>query len=190
MSGLRRIRALGIAAGAASGAVVGYEVWHLTRRRTARETVEVLREGYRAGSANELSLVLLFASFGSTFAGARGVTRMIRSGRGPLRNVHVGNRHIHHYVPGILACLVAGGLSIGLRHEELDQWLAIPFGAGAALILDEAALLLELEDVYWTEEGVLSVEVGLGTLALLASLALGVRIVRRGERRLPPAPGA
>jgi hypothetical protein len=49
-------------------------------------------------------------------------------------------------------------------------------------VLDEAALLLELEDVYWTEDGLLSVELALGTLSLLASLAIFIRIVRRGER--------
>jgi hypothetical protein len=69
-----------------------------------------------------------------------------------------------------------------LRHEGLDHWLALPFGAGAALVLDEAALLVELEDVYWSEEGVLGVQAGLATVALLASLALAVRMVRRGER--------
>jgi hypothetical protein len=80
--------------------------------------------------------------------------------------------------------LGAGGASIALRHEQIDHWLALPFGTGAALVLDEAALLLELEDVYWTEEGLLSVEVALGTLSLLASLAVLIRIVRRGERRV------
>jgi hypothetical protein len=70
-------------------------------------------------------------------------------------------------------------------------------------VLDEAALLLELEDVYWTEEGVLSVQLSFATMALLAALALGVRLARRGEpyvlgatspgERAPspaPAPGA
>jgi hypothetical protein len=180
----RRARALGAAAGAASLALVAAELVHLARRGSARDAVVVLREGDRAGPANEASLLNLFLSFGGTFAAARAVTRMIRSGRGPLRNVHIGRRHIHHFVPGILMTLVSGGASIGLRREELDHWLAVPFGAGAALILDEAALLLELEDVYWSEEGRISVEVGLGTVTLLASLALVVRMVRRGEQRV------
>ena len=181
---VRRAQLLGATAGAASVALLAGELAHLARRASPREAVDVLREGYRAGPANEASLLNLFLSFGTTFAGARAVTRLIRSGRGPLRNMRVGHRHIHHFVPGIVLSLVAGGASIGLRHEELDHWLAVPFGAGAALVLDEAALLLELEDVYWTEEGLLSVEVGLGTVALLASLALVVRILHRGERRV------
>jgi hypothetical protein len=187
----RRLKVLSVAAGSASAALLGGELAHLVRsRETPAEAVVVLREGYRAGPANEASLLNLFLSFGLTFAGARATTRLIRSGRGPLRNVRVGRRHIHHFVPGILLSLLSGGASIALRHEGLDHWLAVPFGSGAALVLDEAALLLELEDVYWSEEGLLSVEIGLGTLALLASMALVVRIARRGEQRLPPAPTA
>jgi hypothetical protein len=181
---LRRVRLLGGMAGGVSAAALGAELAHLVRGETPREAVHVLREGYRAGPANEASLLNLFLSFGTTFAAARGATTMIRTGRGPLRNMHVGRRHIHHFVPGILVCLVTGAASIGLRHEELDQWLALPFGAGAALVLDEAALLLELEDVYWSDEGLLSVEIGLGTVALLGALAMLIRMARRGEQQL------
>jgi hypothetical protein len=187
---VRRLQVLSVAAGTASAALLGGELAHLARRGTPAEAVVVLREGYRGGPANEASLLNLFLSFGLTFAGARAATRLIRSGRGPLRNVRVGRRHIHHFVPGILLSLLSGGASIGLRHEGIDHWLAVPFGAGAALVLDEAALLLELEDVYWSEEGLVSVEIGLGTLALLAAIALVVRIARRGEQRLPANPSA
>jgi hypothetical protein len=181
---LRRVRLLGGVAGGVSVAALGVELAQLIRGGTPREAVDVLRQGYRAGPANEASLLNLFLSFGTTFAGARLVTLSIHSGRGPLRNVHVGRRHIHHFVPGILICLLTGAASIGLRHEELDHWLAVPFGAGAALVLDEAALLLELEDVYWSDEGLLSVEIGLGTIAVLGSLAMIIRMARRGEQEL------
>jgi hypothetical protein len=147
----------------------------------ARETVEVLRAGYQAGSANETALLNLFLSFGATFAIARAVTHSIRRGMGPWRNVRIGQRHIHHFVPGILLALLSGGVSICLRNEQLDHWLALPFGAGSALIIDETALLLELNDVYWSEKGVLSIDVGLGATTGLATLALVVRLVRRGE---------
>jgi hypothetical protein len=93
----------------------------------------------------------------------------------------MGHRHIHHYVPGIGLVLLSGGASITVRHERLDTWLAVPFGAGAALIVDETALLLELSDVYWSERGALSVDVSLGTMAGLACLTLVVRMLRRGE---------
>ena len=51
------------------------------------------------------------------------------------------------------------------------------------LTLDEAALLLDLRDVYWTREGVLSVQVSLGATAILAGTILALRMLRRGERR-------
>ena len=49
--------------------------------------------------------------------------------------------------------------------------------------------VLDLDDVYWTREGLLSVHITLAVTALLASLALGLRFLRRGEQAvLPPAP--
>ena len=81
----------------------------------------------------------------------------------------------------------AGGTSITScrgscsRHEQADHWLALPFGAGAALIIDETALLLELSDVYWSDKGVISIDVSLGAVSALGCLALFVRMVRRGE---------
>ena len=102
----------------------------------------------------------------------------------------IAEKRVHHFVPGIVVALAAGGTSISIRSKELDRWLALPFGAGAALILDEAALLLEMDDVYWTEEGVLSLQVSFATIAMLAAGALAVRLLRRGETRvgLSPAP--
>ena len=178
----RRTRALAIAAGATTAALVGAELVRALRRETPRQAVTALREGYRAGTANEAALLNLFIAFCVTFGGTRAITHLIRARVGPLRNVRIGSRHIHHFVPGILVSFLAGGASIALRREGADQWLALPFGAGAALVLDEAALLLELEDVYWSEEGVLSVQAALGTVAALGALALAARMLRRGER--------
>jgi hypothetical protein len=210
---IRRTHSLAAAAALATAGLVGAEILHVWRRGraptptrprdlvhgggiAARETVDVLRAGYRAGSADETAVLNLFLAFGATFALARAVTHSIRLGVGPLRNVQIADRHIHHYVPGIVLTLVTGGLSIGVRRERFDQWLAVPFGAGAALIVDETALLIELSDVYWSHKGALSVDVGLGATTALACLTLLIRLVRRGEaivlgppeRRPPPAP--
>ena len=201
---------LGAAAGLATGAAVTLEYVHVWRRgsaplprdarpeelapaaaEAARETVIVAVEGYRTGSARENALLNLLMAFSATFGGVRFVTHQLRDdGRfGPFRNVRVGRRHIHHFVPGIAMSLLAGGAAILWRDPELDPWLALPFGAGAALILDEAALLLELEDVYWSERGVVSVQVTLGAMALLGAAATAARVLRRGERRVLGAPG-
>jgi hypothetical protein len=186
----RRTVRLAGAAAAASAALASGELILLARREGPRATAVALREGYRRGTANETALLNLFLAFVGSFGAARGVTYLIRAQVGPLRDIHVGSRHIHHFVPGIGLSLLAGAASIVLRHEEADQWLALPFGAGAALVLDEAALLLELEDVYWSEEGVLGVQAGLGTVAVLATLALTVRMLRRGEQAVPAADNA
>ncbi len=73
------------------------------------------------------------------------------------------------------------------KDQPLEQVLAVPFGVGIGLTFDEAALLLDLRDVYWTPEGVLSVQVSLGASAILGATILGLRILRRGERRVEQA---
>ena len=152
----------------------------------ARESVEVAVEGFRATSARETALLNVLASFVVSFVAVRASTHTIRSrGRfGPFRNLQVGRSHVHHFVPGIVMAFLAGGVSIASRNENLDRWLALPFGMGVALTLDESALLLQLEDVYWTEQGVLSVQITLSAISLLGALALSRRLLRRGEARV------
>jgi hypothetical protein len=106
------------------------------------------------GGGREPAFLMLLA-FILTLAGTRFYTRMARI-RG-WGSAHVGDVHVHHLVPGLVLSLVAGGLAIALEPSEV--WvaaLAIVFGAGAALVLDEFAMLLHLDDVYWTTEGRLS----------------------------------
>ncbi len=55
-------------------------------------------------------------------------------------------------------------------------------GAGFGLTFDEAALLLDLRDVYWSREGLLSVQLSLGATAILSIAILTLRMLRRGER--------
>jgi hypothetical protein len=204
----RRTRSLALAASTATAALAGAELLHVWQRGraplpsrprelvrgggiAARETAEVVRAGYRAGTANETAVLNLFVAFGATFGVARAVTHAVRHGVGPLRNIEIGRRHIHHFVPGIVLVLLSGGLSIAMRHEQLDQWLAVPFGGGAALILDETALLIELSDVYWSEQGALSIDASFGLMTALACVTLLVRLIRRGEALvLPPRAGA
>ncbi|HEU0019867.1 MAG TPA: hypothetical protein VFQ14_06215, partial [Thermoleophilaceae bacterium] len=77
---------------------------------------------------------------------------------------------------------LSGSAAIATRREGLESWLAIPFGAGMGLTLDEAALLLELDDVYWSEEGIVSVQIALAAIAMLSAVALATRFLRRGEQ--------
>jgi hypothetical protein len=148
--------------------------------------VGVAVEGYRGASPLETRLLNLLGSFSVTFAVVRASTWTIRHrGRfGPFRNLVVGSSHVHHFVPGIVLALLAGGASVLTHDEAIEAWLAIPFGVGTALTLDESALLLMLDDVYWTEEGIVSVQISLAALLMLSGAALALRALRRGEREL------
>jgi hypothetical protein len=154
------------------------------------ETTAVARAGYQAAPTHENALFNLFASFVISLLASRGIAFALRDRRrfGPFRNVNLGRRHIHHFVPGIVLAFVSGAVAIVTRDEDLEPRLALFFGAGMGMTMDEAALLLELDDVYWTEEGLLGVQIGAGLVGLLGALAIGLRFLRRGEQQvLPPA---
>jgi nucleotide-binding universal stress UspA family protein len=176
---------------ASLGTIATGEVLRLRRGGSAaagRGSLRVALAGYRSGSSVERTLLLLFASFVTTSGITRWNTWSLRRG-GRFAFMHEivrGRRHIHHFVPGIVAAFVSGGgaLIVDERHRE---WLAVPFGIGLALTLDEWALLLELTDVYWSEEGIVSLQVTLGTTVALATLVLALRLLRRGERTALPA---
>jgi hypothetical protein len=149
----------------------------------AVETVAVAREGYRHGSRRENVVFNLLTSFVTTFIVARSVSAVLRrrSTFGPFRDLKVGRRHIHHFVPGIVLAFASGAAAIVTENERVEPVLAVPFGVGMGLTLDESALLLDLDDVYWSREGLLGVQITLAVTAMLASVALALRFLRRGE---------
>ncbi len=197
----RRTLALGLLASASVVAVAAVELGRVWRRGSAAlpanaedplqaaaeavvETAAVAKTGYREVSTRENAMFNLFTSFVLTFIAARTVTTLLRGRRslGPLRDMKFGRRHIHHFVPGIVMAFAAGAAAIVTRDEHVEPLLAIAFGAGMGLTLDESALLLELDDVYWTEEGVVSVQIALAMTAMLSALVLAMRFLRRGEQ--------
>jgi len=117
----------------------------------------------------------VLVAFLATFLVVRGITHAIRAGRGPFRNVSVGGMHLHHLVPGIIIVLVTGYLSNAVQPRAGRTAVAILFGVGAALTLDEFALWLHLKDVYWQKQGRRSVDVVViaATVAGLVVLGLG-----------------
>jgi hypothetical protein len=159
----------------------------------ALDTVGVAVSGYTAAPRSETVLFNLLAGFLGSFALVRISTWGIRDRWGPFRNVSVGGRHIHHFVPGIVLAFASGTAALLTDDDALEDRLAIPMGAGMGLTFDEAALLLDLRDVYWTREGLLSVQLSLGATAILSIAILTQRMLRRGERReeeagrIPPA---
>jgi hypothetical protein len=200
----------GVALGAAGAVLIGQFGRMLHRRSheepsgdglveaapaAALDTVGVAVSGYAAAPRSETVLFNLLAGFLGSFALVRISTLGIRDGWGPFRNVSVGGRHIHHFVPGILIAFASGTTALLTEDEALEERLAVTTGVGMGLTFDEAALLLDLRDVYWTREGLLSVQLSLGATAILSIAILTQRMLRRGERRreaegLIPPPAA
>ena len=195
--------ALGAGALGLTGAVLGGELVRIWRRGSAprpgesaslfdvgvglaRETAAVAIAGYEGGTRREHALLNLLGSYMLSAGTVRLSTHVIRRRGtwGPFRNLRVGDSHVHHFVPGIVLAFLTGGASIVMRDERLAPFLAIPFGAGVALTLDESALLLRLDDVYWTEEGIVSVHITLSALGVLAGAALILKLLRRGEEQV------
>ncbi|MEU8761813.1 hypothetical protein [Streptomyces sp. NPDC048659] len=137
----------------------------------------------------KLPLFLALTSFVLTFLVTRVVTRLIRAGKGPFRNVSSGGLHIHHVVPGVVLTVLGGFGAVASGREGVGAAVfAVLFGIGAGLVLDEFALILHLDDVYWSEDGRKSVEVVVLTAALvLLALAgfspLGVDDMSAQERQ-------
>ncbi len=134
-----------------------------------------IAHGYRrhiieAGKEQALWILIAFLV---TFLVVRAITHAIRAGRGPFGNVSVGGTHLHHLVPGILLVLVTGYLSNAIQPRAGRTTMAILFGVGAALTLDEFALWLHLKDVYWQEQGRRSVDIVVIAAALAGLVVLG-----------------
>ncbi|MGW5334920.1 hypothetical protein [Streptomyces bauhiniae] len=122
----------------------------------------------------KLPLLLALFSFVLTFVVTRIIVRLIRAGKGPFGNVQAGGLHIHHVVPGVVLTIVGGfGAVASDRHGAGGAIAAVVFGIGAGLVLDEFALILHLDDVYWSAEGRKSVEVVVITAAMVGLLLAG-----------------
>ena len=205
----RRTIGIGLVAAGTVFGLIGAEVGRVWRRGSAplptetenvlqaaevavEETVMAARAGYQEAPEAANALFNLLTSFVLAFAAARGVTYLLRArgSYGPFRNMRVADRHIHHFVPGIALAFVAGAVAICTRDPDIEPKLALVFGTGMGLTLDESALLLELEDVYWSEEGLLSVQITLAVAALMGAVGLGVRFLRGGERLVLDETGA
>src|SRR6201986_3011236 len=105
-------------------------------------------------------------SFLITFAGVRILVHRIVNHEGHFQWVVVRGLHIHHLVWGILILLLVGYgwlLDLGRSHSPMSifmsRLMAVSYGVGAALTLDEFALWLNLEpDAYWSSSGRLSID--------------------------------
>jgi len=131
------------------------------------------------------SALISWLAFTGTFAGLRAVTYSIRDGKGPFRNISVGGEHLHHYMRGI--ALLSGVGAVAVRGDEEHRrhpGVAVTYGSGLALIVDEFALLLDLKDVYWAKQGRISIDLGIGGIALAGSYFAALPVLRRLRREL------
>ncbi|WP_207933539.1 hypothetical protein, partial [Actinomadura sp. GC306] len=136
--------------------------------------IEMFEE--RIVDAGRLPLFGFFAAFIITFVVTRVNVRLIRSNVRWFRNVTAGDVHIHHVVFGVVLMLVGGVGSVAIPDVLVgfDLTAAVVFGVGAALVLDEFALILHLSDVYWTEKGRASVDAVFVAIAVTGLLLLGI----------------
>lgn len=120
---------------------------------------------YRAELKNPRQERLFISSltFLGGFGAARAVTHAIQHRIGPFYNLSIGGRHLHHLVFGIGGLLGVGYLWLILvgtqwRTTGTSRATAAMYGLGSALTLDEFALWLNLQDVYWAKQGRQSVD--------------------------------
>ncbi len=120
-------------------------------------------------------LLLSFVAYVVTFASVRTITRMIRAGKGPFHNVSSGGVHMHHSTPGVILLML--GAFMGVGSPPLSVWTyvaGVMIGVGSSLVLDEFAMIFRLQDVYWSQEGQLSVNMVTLAAACVGLAAVGV----------------
>ena len=148
--------------------------------------VRAIRWLYQFHFKDERRERLFLASVGFlvTFGVVRTITHMIRAGVGPFHDINSGTLHIHHLVWGILILLLVGyAWLIQTGRDWLSHVTAFAFGVGAALTLDEFALWLNFEDVYWTRQGRESIDAVVIFAALLAVGFWGYPLMTAFARR-------
>jgi hypothetical protein len=122
-------------------------------------------------------LFLVLVGFILSFSFIRMSTRLMRSPRVPWwpgSVVSDGGVHVHHLVFGIVTMMIAGTLGISaLGESPYAEICAFLFGVGAGLTIDEFALWVYLEDVYWAEQGRSSIDATVIAAAGMMLILLG-----------------
>jgi hypothetical protein len=127
--------------------------------------------------SGRLPLFCFFCAFVAGFGFIRLSVRLIRAQvRWWPGNVTPGDLHVHHMVFGVVFMLVGGVTGIVAPGDSLNwrSGAAALFGLGAALVLDEFALILHLRDVYWSSDGRLSVDAVFAAVGVTVLLLLGI----------------
>jgi hypothetical protein len=121
----------------------------------------------------ERPILCLLGGFLVTFLLTRGVTCLIRAQRGPFGDLSLGELHLHHMVWGAGLVLASGIAEFAfIPRESWNAVLALAFGVGSALMLDEFALMIYLRDVYWSAEGRRSIDAVITMIVIVAMVAV------------------
>jgi lysyl-tRNA synthetase class 2 len=138
-----------------------------------------ITDAYREGIVDTgrepqfLFLVSFLCSFGFIRTSAHLIRAQVSWWPG---NVEVGGTHIHHLVWGILLLLVSGWVAVALEPQSpWREMIAVMFGVGTGLTLDEFALWLNLRDVYWSQEGRRSIDAVIVAAAVAGMALVGFR---------------
>ncbi len=132
-----------------------------------------------------LPLLCFLIGFVVAFVFIRVSVRLIRANvRWWPGNVTPGGHHVHHVVFGVVTMVLAGGGLIGFYEKgnsAVGVVFATLFGIGAALTLDAFALIFYLNDVYWDEEGRVSVDAVFVAVAVTGMFLVGLRPLDLGD---------
>jgi hypothetical protein len=127
---------------------------------------------------HEQAVFLVLVGLLGSFAFIRMSTRIIRSEAvswWPGNIESEGGVHVHHLVFGIVTMMVAG--TLGFVADGRQPWTeicALFFGIGTGLTIDEFALWVHLEDVYWEREGRSSIDATVIAACLMLLVVLGI----------------
>jgi len=149
------------------------------RPATASSLFQRLRTVYgQQADPHQKALMYSWAAFGATFGSVRAITHLLRwrdSSSGGAGGLVIRGQHLHHYNLGIAMLMAVGGIAVhGQESRRRHPVTSASYGAGAALIVDELAILLDVKDVYWAKQGRTSVDaafaaIGLGGLYFAAA---------------------
>jgi hypothetical protein len=155
--------------------------------------LEVRRAFREELSPSGRSATLSWLSFTVTFVVVRLITHRIRAKNakqdseghqdqhhGGLHDLSIKGVHLHHYLSGILIVSTVAGLSLRVDERiRRHPLMAVAYGIGMALIVDEFALLLDLKDVYWAKQGRTSVDLAITLSAAGATVLAAGPVLRR-----------
>lgn len=131
----------------------------------------------RLAEHDEQGLFLVLVGFILSFAFIRMSTRLMRSPKVPWwpgSVVSDSGVHLHHLVFGIVTMMVAGALGfLAFGSSPGTEICAFLFGVGVGLTIDEFALWVHLDDVYWAEEGRSSIDATVIAAAGMGLVLLG-----------------